>query len=321
MKEPLVSVVVIAFNSADYIVETLDSIKAQSYQTLELIVSDDCSTDLTALIVTDWIAQNEGRFERSNFVTSKINTGISANGNRGAKNCSGEFIKFIAGDDLLLPNCITDLVDFMVANGLHVACSKVGGFGVNAPAAERLIYAEEVMHRNFYESNQDSQYRQLLVSCPVLVVLGAMYSSRLFSEVGGFNEAYPMMEDYPYLVRVSELGYKFRLLDTYTVKYRVRADPNTASFRGSKRAQLHFHNVVEFRSKEIFPRLMRKKMYGSVAYLQIVQCIRKLEFYRGNPVIRWIGALGRRIRRIGSQRGKGRNLIHLFKRKEGQESN
>lgn len=66
---PLVSVSVITYNSAKTVIETLDSIKAQTYQNIELIVSDDCSTDNTVEICRDWLTKNEKRFVRMELIT------------------------------------------------------------------------------------------------------------------------------------------------------------------------------------------------------------------------------------------------------------
>ena len=75
---PLVSAVIITYNSAKYVIETLDSIKAQTYQNIELIVSDDCSTDETTTLVKEWLEKNGNRFEsRSGNVFEKgIREGI-----------------------------------------------------------------------------------------------------------------------------------------------------------------------------------------------------------------------------------------------------
>ena len=56
--EQLVSVVVITYNSSQTVVETLDSIKTQTYQNIELIVSDDCSSDNTVEVVQNGIDEN-----------------------------------------------------------------------------------------------------------------------------------------------------------------------------------------------------------------------------------------------------------------------
>ena len=78
IQNPLVSIVVITYNSSEYVCETLESAKAQSYQNIELIVSDDASTDNTVPIVTKWIRENKSRFVCVEIVTSPSNTGITA---------------------------------------------------------------------------------------------------------------------------------------------------------------------------------------------------------------------------------------------------
>ena len=58
MTEPLVSICVITYNSSKTVVETLESIKNQSYSNIELVVSDDCSPDNTVELVQQWLEKN-----------------------------------------------------------------------------------------------------------------------------------------------------------------------------------------------------------------------------------------------------------------------
>ena len=78
----LVSVCVVTYNSAATIVDTLESIKAQTYQNLELVVSDDCSKDDTVKVCREWIAANKDRFAAATVIESEVNTGVSANCHR-----------------------------------------------------------------------------------------------------------------------------------------------------------------------------------------------------------------------------------------------
>lgn len=55
MKNPLVSVIVITYNSSKYVLETLNSVAAQTYDNIELIISDDCSVDNTVEICRNWL--------------------------------------------------------------------------------------------------------------------------------------------------------------------------------------------------------------------------------------------------------------------------
>lgn len=72
---PLISIVVITYNSAKYVKETLDSVLKQTYDNIELIISDDCSTDNTRTIITQWIDNNL----RNNIVGGGKKVGIDCN--------------------------------------------------------------------------------------------------------------------------------------------------------------------------------------------------------------------------------------------------
>ena len=85
-EDALISIVVITYNNSNYIEETLESIKSQTYNNIELIVSDDCSTDKTVEITEEWIDKNRDRFANVKLITTPVNTGISKNCNRGLRN-------------------------------------------------------------------------------------------------------------------------------------------------------------------------------------------------------------------------------------------
>lgn len=96
--QPLVSIIVITYNSSKYVLETLESARAQTYQNLELIVSDDASQYDTVEICQAWLEENGDRFVRAELVTVEENTGIPANCNRGVRKAKGEWVKLIAGN-------------------------------------------------------------------------------------------------------------------------------------------------------------------------------------------------------------------------------
>ena len=62
MKYNEVSVLVLSYNSSGTVIETLDSIKNQTYKNLHIFVSDDCSTDDSYAIIEKWISENKSRF-------------------------------------------------------------------------------------------------------------------------------------------------------------------------------------------------------------------------------------------------------------------
>lgn len=112
----LVSVVVLAYRSADTIIETLESIKKQTYPKIELIVTDDCSPDNTVEVVENWMRDNKGCLSDMKLVTTEKNTGLPSNINRGLRAATGMYYKGIAGDDYLTEDAIEKYVDFCEKN-------------------------------------------------------------------------------------------------------------------------------------------------------------------------------------------------------------
>ncbi len=110
--KPLVSVVVPTYNQERFIAETMQSIVSQTYTNLEIIISDDGSTDQTVEIIKSF-AQKDSRIKP---FFSKKNNGIPFNFNRAFDACKGELVAFFSGDDLMHAHKIERQVDFLVRN-------------------------------------------------------------------------------------------------------------------------------------------------------------------------------------------------------------
>jgi len=223
-KNPLVSIVVITYNSEKYVLETLESIKAQKYPNIELIVSDDCSTDKTVELCKSWIEANNRRFNCAKIITSHVNTGIAPNCNRGLKNASGEWIKFIAGDD--------KLEDYLIEEYINKT---------NSEAEIKCIYSNVRIYKNIFKEDNllpiikmnDLIFNSAEIKANeqfrILLRLNPVWTSTLFIKkelldlVGGFNEKYPFFEDRPLLISLTKLGFKIHYLDIFGAKYRRRS--------------------------------------------------------------------------------------------------
>ena len=101
---PLISVRIPAYNHEQFIVETLDSVRMQSYPNKEIVIIDDGSTDNTAQKIKDWI-KKYGNEIPVNF-KSRENKGVSATINELIKMSQGEFLVGLASDDKLLPESL-----------------------------------------------------------------------------------------------------------------------------------------------------------------------------------------------------------------------
>lgn len=226
----LVSVIVLAYRSAETIIETLDSIKNQTYPNIELIVTDDCSPDNTVQVVQGWIAENEGTLTAIKLVTSEKNTGLPANINRGLKVAQGAYYKGIAGDDYLTADAIESYVRFCEENPDTFPIAKVQLFNAKNPNA---VYADVQGYCDrcyeFAQKDYREQYRLLLIQNRIVAPSATFYTMDFIRKVGGYDESYRWFEDYPMNLKAMHEGYRFGLLDRPIVWYRMSDQSVTAS--------------------------------------------------------------------------------------------
>ncbi len=211
-----VSVCVVTYNSSRTVTETLDSILNQTYlaKNIELIISDDASKDDTKSVVNNWLSRNKGSFFSVNFIVHEQNIGVTRNINSSWKVSSTQWIKTIAGDDILLPNCIDSFVEYKNKN---LNCKICFSDYLNFYDSGETFKSE--IRKDFFELPQSEQLRHLAVR-NYLPAISSFISREVLDKVGFANERYRTFEDYPLWVKISEQGYEFFLLDEKTVLYR-----------------------------------------------------------------------------------------------------
>jgi glycosyltransferase involved in cell wall biosynthesis len=97
LKRPKISVLIPTYNYACFLSEAIESVLAQDFQDFELLIVDDCSTDNTVEVVRRFCAQDS----RVLFSVNSANLGMVNNWNRCLQQASGQYIKFLFGDDKL----------------------------------------------------------------------------------------------------------------------------------------------------------------------------------------------------------------------------
>lgn len=231
---PLVSVRVITYNSAKTVIETLESIKAQSYPNIELIISDDCSRDTTVDICCEWLEKNGSRFARTELLTVSKNTGVNANINRSEKACQGGWIKGIAGDDLLMPNCVQDCMEYVTEHPDTIYLfGRCETFGADK---ERCKEIDAMFDYSFFNMSQEQQLRRLIVGWNCIPASASFYNKVRFMQLGIRNdERIPNMEDWPKWINLLKAGVKLQFVDKILVKYRVSENSlSTSRVRSEK---------------------------------------------------------------------------------------
>jgi len=230
----LVSVIISTYNSSPFVVETLKSVSKQTWEELELIITDDCSGDDTVEVCHKWLSENGQRFVSSEILVSEKNTGVSANANRGLYAAKSNWIKFLGADDTLKPNCIEDNMSWITSRS-----------EVKALFSRIEIYRDTFEPQNLVETtpgdpnnpkgimasgrSAESQYKMLLLSDRIHFSPSVFLNRELLLSVGGFDERFKMHEDYPLWLNLTKNGHKLYFMDKVTVNYRrhLKAINNT----------------------------------------------------------------------------------------------
>jgi len=148
MNQKSISVIIPAYNVADFVGECIESVISQNINDLEIIIINDGSTDNTLEICNKY-ASKDNRIR----IIDQSNKGVSAARNNGLKNCNGDWVMFVDADDWLekdaltsviplLDSSKTDLVAFALKEGNFVEDKNydVKEFSVNEYRRELLGY-------------------------------------------------------------------------------------------------------------------------------------------------------------------------------------
>lgn len=220
---PLVSIVVVTYNSSKYVLEALESAKVQTYENIELIITDDGSKDDTIAICEKWIEANKHYFRKIQLIPSPKNLGTAINLNQGISHADGDWIKTIAGDDVLFPNIVQEYINFIK---FHPSAEFVHSQAV--PYAERFDENCRLplkVAKN-YKINRDSitakEQSEILLRVCLINAPSVMIKKDVFKRIGYFSEEYPLWEDRPMWYKITKNGVKLHYIDIKGIKYRVR---------------------------------------------------------------------------------------------------
>jgi glycosyltransferase involved in cell wall biosynthesis len=223
--DSLVSVIIATYNSSSYVVETLESVLNQTWKELELIITDDCSSDNSVELCQEWLIENQCRFVRTKILSFEKNTGIAANANRGLHAAKGIWIKFLGADDTLKPSCIEDNVSWITSHdGAKVLFSRIEIYK-NKFDPQFLIQTTPGVPYDQNgilapERSAESQYKMLLISDRIHYTPSIFLHRDTLLSLGGFDEKYRMLEDYPLWIKLTRKGHKLHFMDKVTVNYR-----------------------------------------------------------------------------------------------------
>ena len=268
MFNPLVTVCVITYNSEKYVFDTLESISSQSYQNIELIVSDDCSSDGTVELVDAWLEKNKSRFVSVQLITAQKNTGVTGNCNRAYKAAHGVYVKDIGGDDMLLPEYIERCISYFSE---HLDCSALFT-DMRLYVEEKNKFVNSKVDKKLYDLSAEQQYFAMQQRDYQIPTPAVIYKTATIKQLGYFDERFPMWEDGPMYFKLTKHGIKLEFLDFIGVTYRVRE--NSLS---NKVPYQHKISLADFYFKEILQTEIHKNLFKTIFHV-LKFCLFKMSF-------------------------------------------
>jgi hypothetical protein len=209
---PLVSIIVPAYNAARFLREALDSLLAQTYQNIDIILLDDASTDATPEIAAEYAG-------RITYVRQPNNLGIYDNVNVGIARARGDLIATYHADDIYLPTIVEAQVAYF---GAHpevgaVFCSAIlideKGLEYRRMPLQPEVRGEKPLdYRTVL--NALLMYKNRFMICPT-----AMVRASVHRDVGVYQLQYGIASDLDMWLRIAR-RYPIAVLQSHLMKYR-----------------------------------------------------------------------------------------------------
>ena len=212
--QPLVSVVIAAYNMAAYLPLAIQSVLDQTYRSLEVIIIDDGSADGTREAIRPYLSDPRVRY------LFQENKGQAAAKNYGVRESLGEYVAFLDGDDMWAPGKLEAQIPiFANSEAVGVVYSRV--LYIDATGKEIGV--------------ADNQLFRGRVSGPLLIrnFIGfgtCVVKKECFDRLGGFKEHVRMGVDYDLWLRLST-QYEFEYVDRPLLKYRLWAGQMSKNYK------------------------------------------------------------------------------------------
>lgn len=210
--EPLISIVIPAYNAEKYISQTLDSVLAQTYTNYEVIVIDDCSRDSTADILSCYASKDS----RIRVLKNEQNCGVSYTRNRAVSLANAKWIAFVDSDDIWDPEKLE----------LQVKLLQKKPDAVILYTGSAFINSEGQKSQYILQVPEEMSFKELLkqnrISCSS-VIIDTEYIKK-YSMPGG-----NMHEDYAVWLQVLAEGAKAYGINKPLLIYRLTASSKSGN--------------------------------------------------------------------------------------------
>lgn len=215
-KKPLISVVIACYNAEKFIEETLNSVYKQTYEKIEIVISDDHSNDSTVQLVYKWIESHRERFFNVIIITSEKNTGVAVNFDRATRRATGEWIKIMGGDDLLPPQALSNYIAYVEKQDIRtILCAKSASFKESNGHIKITDVKPDPYTKYVFGLPAKEQYHKMLYEYVILIPVSMFISKELYEKVGYYDTTFPYIDDQPLFLKLTYEGVKIHFCDGF----------------------------------------------------------------------------------------------------------
>lgn len=280
MFKPLITVVVPAYNYADFLEETLESIISQTYTNWECLIINDGSEDNTEDVAIKY-SERDKRFK----YFYKQNGGLSSARNKGIQNAKGEYIIFIDADDIIKPQKFEMHIErFSQKPDLTVVYSNFNYIDTNG-----LLLPDSPFARIKLKGDSYSDFA-LNWGFEFVIPIHCSIIKFEFLKINGifFEEALKAREDWLFWIKMSGNGASFDFIDEKLSLYRKHEksmvhDPEHMFFNTIK-ASFKVHSLLHENLKEEFENKYAQYIVNEGSYYKerfvALQTTRLFRYYR-----------------------------------------
>jgi glycosyltransferase involved in cell wall biosynthesis len=232
---PRVSVCVPVYNGEKYLAETLESICAQSLRDVEIVISDNASTDGTPAIIRAF-AERDPRIAA---VRNRENVGYCRNIAGAVARASSDIVAIFHADDVYHPDIAARELELLDADPAIGGVFSLPAVFRDTPAkAERKSFYKNLAGKGPYRPELNAVVGGYVEYLPLILEYGNIFAcpsfmtrKPVFQELGGFTDAYPSNEDLELWIKYLESGRKLAIVNDFLLNYRMSEDHASAYWR------------------------------------------------------------------------------------------
>jgi len=272
----LVSVIIPAYNAANFVACAIKSVLDQTMEDFEIIVVDDGSKDYTPRVVEPFLVDSRVRY------IHQENRGLPGARNAGAKVSRGEYLAFLDADDSLAPKSL---------EAMRRRIEESGSAWLNVGVLKLEGKSRTIRHPRFPEGDL-----LLAILADDFITRSPFYPRKEFFAIGMYDEEIRMREDWDINIRMIAAGKPFALLDEPLYLYTRTAGSITTGnlhklfFYSEKVLRKHHKSLADGGNKEISSiyasnmwLLARRYFYEAHDFREALHCLRESMRYDFSP--------------------------------------